>query len=59
MPLVRYNYSFIKKAEPTGKKLNQLKLYLSDNTTYITKFSAGKADVVQMHADLLNSLSTL
>jgi uncharacterized Zn finger protein (UPF0148 family) len=59
MPLVRYNYSFIKKAEPTGKKLNQLKLYLSDNTTYITKFSAGKADVVRMHADLLNSLSTL
>ena len=59
MPLVRYNYSFIKKAEPTGKKLNQLKLYLSDNTTYITKFSAGKADVVQMHANLLNNLSSL
>ena len=59
MPLVRYNYSFIKKAEPTGKKLNQLKLYLSDNTTYITNFATGKADVVQMHADLLNSLSTL
>ena len=59
MPLVRYNYNFIKKAEPTGKKLNQLKLYLSDNTTYTTSFAAGKVDVVQMHADLLNSLSAL
>ena len=59
MPLVRYNYNLIKKAEPTGKKLNQLKLYLSDNTTYTTSFAAGKVDVVRMHADLLNSLSTL
>lgn len=59
MPLVRYNYSFIKKAEPTGKKLNQLKLYLADNTIRTSDFSTGNADVVKKHADVLNSLCTL
>lgn len=55
MPLVRYNYSFIKKAELTGKKLNQIKLYLADNTTYTTHI-INDQDVAQMHADLLNDL---
>jgi len=55
-PLVRYDYNFIKKVEPTGKKL---KLYLSDNTTYSTNNTQINQQATQMHADLLNKLASL
>ena len=52
-------YSHIKKAEPTGKNGTNLKLYLSDNTTYITNNTQLKANTVKMHSELLNKLAKI